>query len=48
MHSIWTRANTVFAFALTVLSMATLLAYFSTYFFPVVVPVTLSASNPRM
>uniref|UniRef100_A0A915DQI2 Signal peptidase complex subunit 3 n=1 Tax=Ditylenchus dipsaci TaxID=166011 RepID=A0A915DQI2_9BILA len=49
MHSIWTRANTVFAFTLTVLSAATLLAFLtSLYFSNTTTPVTITAANARI
>jgi signal peptidase complex subunit 3 len=48
MHSIWTRANSIFAFTLSVLSAVTFLAFLSTAFLPNTTPVTISASNPRI
>ncbi|KAI1728668.1 signal peptidase subunit domain-containing protein [Ditylenchus destructor] len=48
MHSIWTRANTIFAFTLTVLSAATLLAFLSSLYFTDTVPVTITAANARV
>ncbi|KAL3074954.1 hypothetical protein niasHS_014399 [Heterodera schachtii] len=48
MHSVWSRANTIFAFSLTVLSTVTLLAFVSSMFFTKTTNVELSATNPRV
>lgn len=48
MHSIWSRANTVFAFTLTVLSAVTLMAFVSSLFANKVTKVELSGINPRI
>lgn len=48
MHSIWSRANTIFAFSLTILTIITLLAFISSFFSQKVVKVELSALNPRV
>jgi len=48
MHSIWSRANTVFAFTLTVITVATILAFVVSIYSRRVVDVEILALNPRV
>ncbi|VDM99657.1 unnamed protein product [Thelazia callipaeda] len=48
MHTIWTRANAVFAFMLSVLSTMTFCVFVSTVWLPNSAPVVLSANNIRV
>uniref|UniRef100_A0A914YK97 Signal peptidase complex subunit 3 n=1 Tax=Panagrolaimus superbus TaxID=310955 RepID=A0A914YK97_9BILA len=48
MHSIWSRANSVFAFTLTAMSAVTFAVFLSTIWSQRVTDVTILATNPRV
>ncbi|MCP9258896.1 putative signal peptidase complex subunit 3 [Dirofilaria immitis] len=48
MHTVWARANAIFAFMLSVLSALTFCVFLSTVWLPNSAPVTLSANNVRV
>lgn len=48
MHNVWSRANAVFAFFLSVLSAMTFAVFLSTVYLPNTANVTLSADNVRV
>jgi len=48
MHSIWSRANAIFAFTLTAMSAVTFAVFLSTIYSNRIAPVSLSAANPRV
>uniref|UniRef100_A0A915B0G5 Signal peptidase complex subunit 3 n=2 Tax=Ascarididae TaxID=6250 RepID=A0A915B0G5_PARUN len=48
MHTIWSRANAVFAFMLSALSAMTFCVFLSSVFLPNSAPVVLSARNVRV
>ncbi|TKR58046.1 hypothetical protein L596_030670 [Steinernema carpocapsae] len=48
MHTIWTRANAIFAFTLSVLAVATFAAFVSTLFSDYSTPVQIHVTNPRL
>ncbi|KAL4001879.1 Signal peptidase subunit family protein [Acanthocheilonema viteae] len=48
MYTVWTRANAIFAFMLSVLSALTFCVFVSTVWLPNTAPVTLSANNIRV
>ncbi|KAK0418462.1 hypothetical protein QR680_013570 [Steinernema hermaphroditum] len=48
MHTLWTRANAIFAFTLSVLAAATFAAFLSTLAANTSAPVHIKVSNPRL
>uniref|UniRef100_A0A915Q1Q6 Signal peptidase complex subunit 3 n=1 Tax=Setaria digitata TaxID=48799 RepID=A0A915Q1Q6_9BILA len=48
MHTVWARANAIFAFVLSVLSALTFCVFITTVWLPNSAPVTLSANNVRV
>uniref|UniRef100_A0AC34R7H7 Signal peptidase complex subunit 3 n=1 Tax=Panagrolaimus sp. JU765 TaxID=591449 RepID=A0AC34R7H7_9BILA len=48
MHTIWSRANAIFAFTLTAMSAVTFAVFLSTIYSNRIAPVTISAANPRV
>ncbi|KAE9556299.1 hypothetical protein FO519_000482 [Halicephalobus sp. NKZ332] len=48
MHSIWSRANAIFAFTLTAMSAVTFAVFLSTICSNRIAPVSISAANPRV